>query len=166
MMDGPLPKPSDFVEKDTINMNPIRSARRAPLLAIVSVIAISLAACSSASTDSSEPAASSADGGGQTGTLTVSGGAVEITAADLAFNADTIEAPAGEAFTVTFVNNDTVPHNFAVYTEEGGEAIVQGDIIDAGATVEVEVPALDAGEYFFVCDVHPAEMKGTIVIGG
>lgn len=147
-------------------MNTLRSARRAPLLAIVSLIAISLAACSSGSGDSSEPAASSTDGGGQTGTLTVSGGAVEITAADIAFDADTIEAPEGEAFTVTLVNNDSVPHNFSVYTEEGGEEIVTGDIIEAGETVEVEVPALDAGEYSFVCDVHPAEMTGTIVIGG
>lgn len=146
-------------------MNVLNSLRRAPLLAIVSLIAISLAACSSGSGDGSEPA-SSANGGGEAGTLTVSGGAVEITAADIAFDANTIEAPAGEAFTVTLVNNDSVPHNFSVYTEEGGEEIVTGEIIDAGETVEVEVPALDAGEYFFVCDVHPAEMSGTIVIGG
>lgn len=141
--------------------------RRAPFLAIVSILAISLAACSAGNGDSSEPAASASEGtGSDSGALTVSSGAVEITAADIAFSADTINATAGEAFTVTLVNDDSVPHNFAVYTEEGGEVIVTGDIIEAGETVEVDVPALDAGEYFFVCDVHPAEMTGTLAVSG
>lgn len=132
------------------------------LTAVIALVAL-MAACSSpaASTDPS-------DGGGNAGggTVEVTDGAVELSAADIAFDANVIQATAGEAFTITFTNNDTAPHNVSVYTEEGGEEIVLGEVIDGGATVEVEVPALDAGEYFFVCDIHPNEMTGSVVVEG
>ena len=85
--------------------------------------------------------------------------------ADLAFDANVIEAPAGEAFTISFTNNDSAPHNVSVYTEEGGEVIVEGEVIDPGASTEVQVEALDAGEYYFVCDIHP-DMNGSVVVEG
>lgn len=141
-------------------------SRRAPILTI-GILAFALAACSSGNgggNGGGTDAPSDDTTGG--GTVAVSGGALEISADALAFDANVIQAAAGEAFTVTLVNNDSVPHNFSVYTEEGGEVIVAGDIIEGGETVEIEVPALDAGEYFFVCDVHPAEMTGSIVVEG
>jgi plastocyanin len=132
------------------------------------------AACSSGSSSgdagestaagASTPASAAASGGGETGgTLTVEGGAVTITAQNIEFDANTIEAPAGEAFTVTLQNDDSAPHNFSVYTEEGGEAIVQGEIADGGSSNDTEVPELEPGEYFFVCDLHP-NMNGTLVV--
>ena len=42
------------------------------------------------------------------------------------FDAATITAPAGQPFTVAFTNLDSVPHNFSVYVEEGGDVIVEG----------------------------------------
>lgn len=137
-------------------------SRRAPILTI-GILAFALAACSSGNGGGTDAPSDDTTGGG---TVAVSGGALEISADALAFDANVIQAAAGEAFTVTLVNNDSVPHNFSVYTEEGGEVIVAGDIIEGGETVEIEVPALDAGEYFFVCDVHPAEMTGSIVVEG
>jgi plastocyanin len=136
-------------------------ARRAALLTLVLVLTAALAACSSG--DSGESAAASSDEAG--GTVEVVDGVVELTAADLAFDATTIVAPAGEAFTIRLVNNDTAPHNVSVYVEEGGDAEVQGDVVDGGGTIEVEVPALEAGEYFFVCDLH-TNMNGTVVVEG
>jgi plastocyanin len=144
--------------------------RRAAAIGLTTLLAFALVACSSGdespSTAASEaPAGSQAAGGDSgSGTATVTDGAVTITAADLAFDATTIEAPAGEAFTITLVNNDSAPHNISIYTEEGGEAIVQGEVINQGETVEVEVPAQEAGEYYFHCDVHP-DMNGTLVVG-
>ena len=144
---------------------PFFALRRGAIMTLSLVLAFALAACAAGEGDSSEPAATSGGDGGSTGgTATVSGGSVEITAADLEFDASTIEAPAGEPFTITLVNNDTAPHNISIYTEEGGEAIVEGAVINQGETVEVEVDALDAGEYYFVCDIHP-EMYGTVVVG-
>jgi plastocyanin len=142
--------------------------RRAAAIGLTSLLAFALVAGSrgdGASTPATEaPAGSQAAGGDSgSGTATVSDGAVTITAADMAFDASTIEATAGEAFTITFTNNDSVPHNIAVYTEEGGDAIVQGEVINGGETVEVEVPAQEAGDYYFQCDVHP-EMNGTLAV--
>jgi plastocyanin len=134
-------------------------SRTPNLAALLAALIIGLAACSS--------------GGGNggsacpgTGTATVVGGEVAICADDLVFDADTIEAPAGEEFTITLTNAESQPHNVSIYTEEGGEEIVTGEVITGpDATTQVVVPALDAGTYYFRCDVHP-EMEGTVVIGG
>lgn len=138
--------------------------RRSAHLGLAAMLILVMAACAPADDGGN----GATDGGDNTGggTVAVSGGTVEITADDLAFDANVIQATAGEAFTVTFVNNDTMPHNISFYMEEGGEEIVVGEVINGGETVEVEVPALDAGEYFFVCDVHPAEMTGSLVVEG
>ena len=143
-------------------MNPTSFAlRRGALIALTLVFATALAACSNNS-DASEPA--DGDGGG-TGTATVADGAVEITAEGLAFDATTIEAAAGEDFTITLVNNDSAPHNISIYTEEGGESLVTGGTAEAGQTVTIDVSALDAGEYYFQCDIHP-DMNGSVVVSG
>ena len=134
--------------------------RRGALIALTLVFATALAACSNSS-DASEPA----DGEGGTGTATVADGAVEITAEGLAFDATTIEAAAGEDFTITLVNNDSAPHNISIYTEEGGESLVTGGTAEAGQTVTIDVSALDAGEYYFQCDIHP-DMNGTVSVSG
>lgn len=138
-------------------------------LTLIAVLALALVACAPADegangANGTDAAAGSPDAGGGSGTATVSGGMVEITADDLEFSANTIEAPAGETWTITLVNNDSAPHNISIYTEEGGEEIVTGEVINGGETVEVEVLALDAGEYYFLCDIHP-EMNGTVVVG-
>ena len=146
--------------------------RRAAALSITLLMAFALAACAAddgngadgGDTGNGGDTAESAAPGGGSGTATVADGAVEITAADLEFDATTIEAPAGETFTITLVNNDSAPHNISIYTEEGGDAIVEGQTINGGETVEVEVSALDAGEYYFQCDIHP-DMNGTVVVG-
>jgi plastocyanin len=140
-------------------VTPIRSLlRRGGAVSLSIALFGVLAACST-------PAESgdSTDTGG--GTVAVVDGVVELSAANLEFDASVIQAAAGEAFTIRFTNNDSAPHNVSVYTEEGGEQIATGDPIGQGETLEVEVPAQDAGEYYFVCDVHP-DMNGTVVVEG
>jgi plastocyanin len=103
---------------------------------------------------------------GTGGTATVTDGEVLICADDLEFDATTIEAPAGEAFNITFTNAESQPHNVAVYTEEGGEEIFVGEIITGpDVTTQVPIDPLEPGTYYFRCDVHP-DMEGTIVVGG
>ncbi len=142
--------------------------RRGAILTIIMLVAFALAACSAGDGDSTQPAASAggdSGGDGGAGAATVADGAVEITAENLEFSASTIEAPAGEPFTITLVNNDSAPHNISVYTEEGGDVIVEGAVINGGETVEVQVDSLEAGEYYFLCDIHP-DMNGTVVVTG
>lgn len=134
-------------------MHPSTLVSRRGALIPALCLALVLAACGSSGPSGDEGA-----------TATVTDGAVTITADDLAFDASTIVAPAGEAFTITLVNNDTAPHNISVYASEGGERIVLGDIINQGETVEIEVPALSAGTYYWVCDLH-LNMHGSLVVG-
>ena len=97
--------------------------RRGALITLILVFASVLAACSGDS-DASEPA-----DGGTGGTATVADGEVALSANDLEFDASTIEAPAGAEFTITFTNNESQPHNVAIYSEEGGDEIVVGEVI-------------------------------------
>ena len=139
-------------------LNSIRfSVRRGAIVSLIVALALVLAACGG-TTESSD------DSGG--GTIAVVDGIAELSADDLEFDAATITAPAGQPFTVAFTNLDSLPHNFSVYVEEGGDVIAEGDVINEGETDEVEIEGLSAGEYFFVCDLHPGEMTGTLVVEG
>ena len=136
--------------------------RRGAFLGLLVTASLVLAGCGGGD---ESPSSAPSDDNTAGGTVSVVDGAVDISAADLAFDANVIQATAGEAFTVSFTNDDGVPHNFSVYTEEGGDAIATGNIINEGETDEVAIDALEAGEYYFVCDLHP-EMNGTIVVEG
>ena len=76
------------------------------------------------------------------------------------------QAPAGTAFKVRLTNNDGSPHDVAIYRDAGfSDAIVKGDpFAGPDVTKDLDVPALTAGTYYFNCIIHPADMKGTLVI--
>jgi plastocyanin len=143
--------------------------RRSAILTLVLAFGVVLAACSSNAEESTaageSQAAASAGGDAGSGGAEVVDGTVEVTAENMAFSTDTITATAGEDFTISFTNNDTVPHNLSVYTEEGGEVIVQGEILNQGGSEEIDVSALEPGTYYFMCDLHP-EMNGQLVVEG
>ena len=89
---------------------------------------------------------------------------LSVTAQDNAFDQPTITLTAGEATTVFFRNQDQARHNIAIYTDDSASAsLFVGDTISDGV-VTYEIPALEPGEYFFRCDVHP-NMVGTVVVG-
>jgi len=136
------------------------STRSGAFAGLALVIGFVLAACSSGGNGGA------GDCPGTGGTATVADGEVLICSDDLVFDATTIEAQAGEEFTITFTNAESQPHNVAVYVEEDGEEIFKGEVITGpDVTTQVPIPALEAGTYYFRCDIHP-EMEGTIVVGG
>ncbi|HUF07522.1 MAG TPA: cupredoxin domain-containing protein [Candidatus Binatia bacterium] len=88
-----------------------------------------------------------------------------VTAVDMAFEPATITVTAGEAFTVALVNEDSMPHNIAIYTDSSrSEKLFGGEMVTDG-TIVYELDALDAGEYFLDCSLHPA-MTGTLIVEG
>lgn len=88
---------------------------------------------------------------------------VTISSAAMAFDSDTITAPANEAFSVAYANTEAMPHNVAIYTDESAtEPLFVGETITSSTTV-YEIPALEPGVYFFRCDLHP-DMAGTVVV--
>jgi plastocyanin len=88
-----------------------------------------------------------------------------VTAGEMAFDTSTLLLAAGEETTIFFRNLDGQPHNVAIYTDESAsEPLWVGQTITNDAITET-IPPLEAGEYFFRCDVHPA-MNGTVVVEG
>lgn len=94
------------------------------------------------------------------------GTALSITASNLQFSTDCLAAPAGQAFTIEFDNQDsTEPHNLSIYTDETASQKLFGEEPFLGPRmVTYNVPALEAGTYHFHCDVHLDVMRGTFVV--
>lgn len=107
------------------------------------------------------PAPAPDGGGGQCG----ADGEIllDIVASGVAWDTSCLVAPAGEPFTVNIDNQDAgIPHNFDLLTEEGGDEIGKTAIEPGPVQQTLDVDRLDAGEYFYVCDVHPTTMTGTL----
>jgi cytochrome c oxidase subunit 2 len=89
---------------------------------------------------------------------------LELVAQDLAFDVDRLEVEADTPFAIVLTNNDEgIAHNVSIY-DEAGEAVFTGEIFNGIETLSSNVPGLPAGEYRFICDVHP-NMAGTLVVG-
>jgi plastocyanin len=116
------------------------------LLALAAV----LAACSGASAGNPSPAAPAGS---------PSGDAVSIVAKDLKFVPTAVSVKADAGFDIAFDNQDSAPHNIAI-TSASGASVFKGEIVTS-TKVTYTVPALAAGTYTFICEVHP-DMKGTI----
>jgi plastocyanin len=90
--------------------------------------------------------------------------AVHISARDLKFSTSELSAPAGKAFSIEFDNQESAPHNVAIYKDSGATMkVFAEDPFGGPKTVTYHLGALAAGTYFFRCDVH-TDMKGTLTV--
>jgi len=109
--------------------------------------------------------------GGPTASVDPNAPTVTVTAptgaASSGFDPTTLEAKANTAFTLVFDNQDATsgPHN-VVISDPSGAAVSMGDtaFFSGPAKRNYAVPALPAGTYTFVCQVHPSTMKGTLEV--
>jgi mono/diheme cytochrome c family protein/plastocyanin len=87
-------------------------------------------------------------------------------AANAGFEPTKLETDADKPFTLDFDNQDgTAPHN-VVIQDSGGTAVQMGDtaFFTGPAEKKYAVPGLKAGDYTFLCQVHPTTMKGTLTV--
>lgn len=90
---------------------------------------------------------------------------VAISAANLAFDKSELSVAGGGDVTIEFDNREAIPHNVAVYTgPDAAQPVFQGEIFPGPAKKTYTFKAPAPGKYFFRCDVHPAQMTGTLVV--
>jgi plastocyanin len=93
------------------------------------------------------------------------GAAVQLTAANLAFDKSELDLTAGADTSLDFTNNDAgTQHNVAIYTDSSAAtALFQGELVTGPGSTTYTIPSLDPGQYYFRCDVHTT-MNGTVVV--
>jgi plastocyanin len=95
------------------------------------------------------------------------GAELSVSARDKKFDKDCLAAPAGQAFTIAFDNQDVaMRHNVAIYdTAQGDKVLFKGEVIYGPGSTTYSVPAQAAGTYEFRCDPHDETMIGTFIVG-
>lgn len=93
---------------------------------------------------------------------------VQVVALGIAFTPETscIQVAPGTPLTINFDNQDAATqHNIAIFPTANDLTTVlfRGDLITGPDQVDYSVHALDEGEYFFRCDVHPT-MTGQMIV--
>ena len=101
-------------------------------------------------------ASASASGGG--------GGPFQIAAQNIAFDTTESRRPPDTAFQIQFDEQRRgIPHNVAIHDQRNAE-VFKGEIFNGPAETDLRRPGPAAGEYTFVCTVHP-NMTGTLTAG-
>ena len=131
------------------------------ILTILLVLVVGLVTACQAE-ETTEPTDAATNGGGDAG-----GEVVEITVAtdtgsELLFDPTEVTVPAGATVRLTFDNISEVPHNL---TFNDPIDAATANIVDPGASETIEFTAPEAGEYVFVCTLHPG-MEGTLIVEG
>ena len=93
-----------------------------------------------------------------------SGSVVNQTALNLKFGSATLNAPANQAFTIHFDNQEAgLPHDIQI-SDPAGNVFFKGETVTGPKAIDYAVKSLPAGSYPFSCSIHPT-MTGTLVVG-
>jgi plastocyanin len=163
-------------------------ARLAPL-ALLALLALVIAACGSANQPgwtyapapsvteapsgqpSGEPSANpTVEPSGEAPTAGPSGNgggeALEVTAVNIAYEEKELTVPADQPFSIHFVNNDPagVIHDIDI-RDDAGQTLQDQPTIDGGEETTYDYTPLAAGQYVFICSIHPIPaMTGTLTV--
>lgn len=124
----------------------------APTLAC---LALGLVACGGDDDSSGGSAQQPADSGGSSGT-------VEVSMKNIQFDPKEVTVRAGE--TITFTNNEAIPHDVHKTSGPGDDFGSEGGSggMQQGDTFELTLD--EPGKYAYVCNVHAPGMAGTITV--
>jgi cytochrome c oxidase subunit 2 len=92
------------------------------------------------------------------------GEVLELSAQNIAFDKAELHAAANKPFTLRFTNQDSIPHDVVIVDADNKEIARTDALTGPGATDEVAVPGLPAGEYQYYCSFHPAQMVGKLIV--
>ena len=131
--------------------------------AVVAVSGLILAACGGGGGPTQGGTTPPATAGGAT--CAQAGATLTVKAQNIAFDKQCLAAPAGQSFTITFDNKETLPHNVAIYASAAAtQNLFRGETFQGPKVMTYNVPPIQAGTYFFRCDVHPQQMTGTFIV--
>jgi mono/diheme cytochrome c family protein/plastocyanin len=91
---------------------------------------------------------------------------LKLVASGFAFDLKSLDAKAGEKFSIELDNQDApgTPHNVELRKSDG-TSIINPPTVDGGASTTYVFDALPAGTYTFICNVHPIPaMTGTLTV--
>ena len=131
-----------------------------PLLAMAGLVVVVAGIVSAVAFGDRPPGEAAEGGGGATQTVSVS-------ALNIAFDTTTINLTAGATVTMNFENKDAAGtfHSVVITQDEaGGQILFRGDGVDGAASATYTFTAPPAGNYFFHCEFHPTQMKGTVAV--
>ena len=89
---------------------------------------------------------------------------LSITAHNVAFDTSDLTVPASGG-KLSFVNQDSTTHNFAVFKDKSAtDQLYKSPDVSANQTVDLSLPKLKKGTYYFECQYHPTSMNGTLTV--
>ena len=89
--------------------------------------------------------------------------AITLTAQDIAFDKSTLTVAAGQDVTITYDNKDNaVPHNLHIQAGAAGD--FETEIVSGPTQQTLTFNITELGTYTFLCDLHPNEMTGTLIV--
>lgn len=136
------------------------------LLAVLSAVFVAACGASGAPSPAPTPAASPT----AAPIAPFDGLVIDLIAKGQAFSKAELEVPAGAPFRILFDNQDRdFYHGIAIAQGETAaaareaELVYKGEILAGPVVYAYDVPALEPGKYWFICQPH-ANMNGTITV--
>jgi plastocyanin len=158
------PAPASPIASGAGSASPGASSSAAPSAGASAAPSVPASAAPSAAPSEPAGASPSAGASGAAGsTLTVT---AAVGAATAGFDPKTLETAANTPFTLVFDNQDnTTAHNLVIQKPDGSKVAVSGDdpaFFTGPGKRTFQVPGLAAGDYKYICEIHPTVMIGTL----
>lgn len=92
---------------------------------------------------------------------------LKITAQGTAWDTEKLVGIVGQELTLTYENKDAgTAHNIHIFKNKdaSGDAVIQSDVAPGPEALTLKFGPLDAGDYYYQCDIHPGQMSGTLSV--